>query len=99
MIQKASVFVKPLRKSKEVLFIRTSRYCKRKLSFNFILLILEPVKDTLFSSTFTKSLERNLPKTQMAVTYSKLKIASWRRSGVFTVNVEHISRLVLMFLC
>ena len=35
--------------------------------------------------------------------YSKLKIKTperrqWRRSGVFIINFEHISRLILVFL-
>ena len=28
----------------------------------------------------------------------KKRLAQWRRSGVFTVNFEHISHLVLVFL-
>ena len=40
--------------------------------------------------------------TQPAITCSKLTIETvqrhWRRSGVFIVNFEHISHLVLLFL-
>ena len=42
--------------------------------------------------------------TQSAITCSKLAIETleqgvkWRRSGVFIVNFEHISHLVLVFL-
>ena len=41
--------------------------------------------------------------SQPAITYSKLTIQTperryWRRSGVFIVNLEHMSHLVLLFL-
>ena len=41
--------------------------------------------------------------TQLAITCSKLTVKTverdqWRRSGVFNVNFEHISHLVLVFL-
>ena len=40
------------------------------------------------------SLKNNLP--QLAFTFSKLTIGTWRCSGVFIVNFEHISHLVLV---
>ena len=49
-------------------------------------------------------LERARDPTQPAFTYSKLTIETlehgrhWRRSGIFIVNFEHISHLVLVFL-
>ena len=35
---------------------------------------------------------------EQGVKYVQSKIPSWRRSGVFTINFEHISHLVLVFL-
>ena len=45
-----------------------------------------------------KSSYKNCPRPIRVISLPMLYIRQWRRSGVFIVNFEHISHLVLVFL-